>query len=358
MMRKSLYITVYVGGLVLSVALLAIGIAEDEPAPVLLAFLPLLLAGVVTLILIYRMWSAIDDGTTRPTKGLAIGLLFVPVFNLYWQFRAIAGYPQAYNDYLDRHSLDTPRLGGGLFVAVCVLNILGVVPLLGLITAAVNLLLMIALISKVCDAVNALSGPRPPLDPAVRARRRRWTIATVVVLVFIAATVAIGAWISEINRIREFKAEARATIEEHGPTIAVLMDGVDPSTVPQPPRELYDLMSELRQDPRLAYAVLYFPDPADKSVLWRYQGKFPAITSFEEDTPETRGWRGIHAVPVENELERAMQRALDGDPSQLDEFNRDARVSWQSVIPGSGGQPLAVFRLTREGWGGSERELK
>ena len=52
--------------------------------PLVAIALPFLIFGMVVLgIFIYRMWASIQDGQTRPTPGLAVGLLFVPLFNFY-----------------------------------------------------------------------------------------------------------------------------------------------------------------------------------------------------------------------------------------------------------------------------------
>src|SRR6266852_5492001 len=50
--------------------------------------LPMSTAVVLTMSLWYRMWSAIQDGHARTTPGKAVGLMFVPLFNVYWMFVA------------------------------------------------------------------------------------------------------------------------------------------------------------------------------------------------------------------------------------------------------------------------------
>ena len=60
---------------------------------------------VVTFLVIWRMWSAIQDGHARTTPGKAIGFLFIPFFNVYWIFQVWGGFPADYNKYSERYRL-------------------------------------------------------------------------------------------------------------------------------------------------------------------------------------------------------------------------------------------------------------
>src|SRR5262245_1631061 len=56
--------------------------------------IPLVVAVVVQMVLLYKLWAAIQDPVLRPrtTPGYAVGLLFVPFYNLYWIFQAYWGW--------------------------------------------------------------------------------------------------------------------------------------------------------------------------------------------------------------------------------------------------------------------------
>jgi len=112
---------------------------------------------VLTLILLYKMWSAIQDGNARTTPGKAIGFLFIPGFSLYWIFQVWGGFPTDYNGYLERHRLRLPQVRAGLYVAYPVLLVLSVVPVLNILTALAGVFVLIALAGKTCDAVNQLA---------------------------------------------------------------------------------------------------------------------------------------------------------------------------------------------------------
>ena len=72
-----------------------------------LAFLSLGLGAIYSIVvyyvLLYKAWTAIQDGHARTTPAAAVGLMLVPMFNLYWQFQAIWGFAVDYNKYVSRH---------------------------------------------------------------------------------------------------------------------------------------------------------------------------------------------------------------------------------------------------------------
>lgn len=80
------------------------------------ATLAALFAWVVWLVLVYKMWSAIQDGNARTTPGKACGFLFIPLFNLYWVFQAVWGFAKDYNRLVDRHALQVRKLPEALFL--------------------------------------------------------------------------------------------------------------------------------------------------------------------------------------------------------------------------------------------------
>ena len=145
--------------------------AERSVDPAGLAIVELF-GAIVNLVLWYKMWAAIRDGYARTTPGKAIGFLFIPVYNLYWFFQAIAGFPEDYNRFLQRHAIRARPLPKGLFLAYCILTLVGSIPVVGTIFLLANYAVMLVMISKICDAVNAVAlSPRqlpPPGAPVAR----------------------------------------------------------------------------------------------------------------------------------------------------------------------------------------------
>ena len=70
-------------------------------------------------IYLHRIWSVLQHGRPRTTPDKAIGLLFVPLFNLYWFFVAFYGLAQDWNrittQYPDLNR--APKLNEKLFLA-------------------------------------------------------------------------------------------------------------------------------------------------------------------------------------------------------------------------------------------------
>ena len=136
----------------------------------LLAMLPSVFSVVVYFMFIYRMWASIQDGQARMTPGAAVGLSFVPFFNIYWVFQVFQGFAQDYNKYLARRQLGLQRLNEELFLSYAIVTLFTMIPYLGMLALPVALVVCVIIMSKTCDAVNALSQvPQPAATVAVAA---------------------------------------------------------------------------------------------------------------------------------------------------------------------------------------------
>ena len=124
----------------------------------MLAMLCALVPSIAFLVLLYKAWSAINDGQARTTPGTAVGFMFIPLFNIYWMFMAIYGWAQDYNKYIARHNIRAEQMGEGLFLAL---------PICHLIFAPAALVLIFMVTSKMCDGINALAdAPQAMAAPA------------------------------------------------------------------------------------------------------------------------------------------------------------------------------------------------
>ncbi len=144
--NKWLHRAALFGGLLLTVALAVVPVLKPK-LMILAALAPIgLLPGWISSgVLLYKCWKSIQDGNARTTPGKAVGLLFVPLLNLYWVFNVVPGFATDFNRYIQRHRVDTEPLNQNLILASMV------VPGLGL-------LLWWMVIGKLCDGVNALRG--------------------------------------------------------------------------------------------------------------------------------------------------------------------------------------------------------
>jgi hypothetical protein len=116
---------------------------------------------VYNCLLLHRMWCAIQDGQTSVTARMAIGFLFIPLFNIYWIFRAWASFPTEYNNYIDRYALPVEPLAGKWFVAYPILILLAAILYVPLLAVP---FVFIVVATNACAAVSRL-------DEAVRTRR-------------------------------------------------------------------------------------------------------------------------------------------------------------------------------------------
>ena len=153
--------------LLLMIILLAAGahIEDEWPIFIVLAMLPVPVGAIAMLVLWYKMWAAIQDGHARTTPGMAIGLLFIPIFQIYWVFQVLWGWAKDYNAYTARHGLTSaPKMPEGLFLAYIILCFLGVL----ILPALINFVVMLVMVWKICDGVNALPA-KPVAAPAPAA---------------------------------------------------------------------------------------------------------------------------------------------------------------------------------------------
>jgi hypothetical protein len=111
-----------------------------------LVVLGLLLANVIAYyMLLYKAWNMIQDGRPRTTPGLAIGLMFVPFFNLYWQFVAIRGLAEDLNFYAQRRNYHIREANVGIVTASLVMGTVSAVlnfcpvPEVGLVVMIISL---------------------------------------------------------------------------------------------------------------------------------------------------------------------------------------------------------------------------
>lgn len=110
---------------------------------------------IFTYINLYRAWACLRAGAPRTTPGMAIGMLFVPFYNLYWMFVAIAGLPKEWNRIVSSYEdiQNAPRFSETTFLMYCIGSL--VFPLLALI-------MVFPMMSEICKGVNYFAyRPKP-----------------------------------------------------------------------------------------------------------------------------------------------------------------------------------------------------
>lgn len=87
----------------------------------------LLFSSILIYIYLYRAWKCLQPGGAKVSPGAAIGFLFIPVFNLYWLFKAIGGLPKQWNTITSSYpnTKNAPKLSMGAFICLLLIPVIG-----------------------------------------------------------------------------------------------------------------------------------------------------------------------------------------------------------------------------------------
>jgi hypothetical protein len=82
-----------------------------------------LYAFAIFILFWYRAWSALSDEKLKFNPAWMAIPLLIPIFSLYWLFRAVRGWPKAYNRYARERRLNVPPLDAAFFTIYCVFTV-------------------------------------------------------------------------------------------------------------------------------------------------------------------------------------------------------------------------------------------
>jgi ABC-type Mn2+/Zn2+ transport system permease subunit len=77
---------------------------------------------VFSSLILYRGWSAVQDGSAQVTPGKAVGFCFIPFFNLYWNFVAHVGLMKEFNRLADSRGRPDQKVNEGLALTYSILT--------------------------------------------------------------------------------------------------------------------------------------------------------------------------------------------------------------------------------------------
>ncbi|MCA9283516.1 MAG: hypothetical protein KDA30_15940, partial [Phycisphaerales bacterium] len=80
---------------------------------------------------LFKSWNQIQDGNQETSPGQAIGFMFIPLFNLYWQFIAIYKLTKNLNAYGRRHNIQFAEINEGMAKTTCILLCIPLANLVG-----------------------------------------------------------------------------------------------------------------------------------------------------------------------------------------------------------------------------------
>jgi len=132
---------------------------------ILVASLLMIISFVLFYIILYRIWKfiiakayAVGITPSIPSAGQAVGYLFIPFYNFYWLFKGIGKLPLEINAVAKQYKLKK-FVPDNLGYIIAILSIIGLIPYVGYVTAAINFLILLPLFIKncveVCELIDA-----------------------------------------------------------------------------------------------------------------------------------------------------------------------------------------------------------
>ncbi|MDR0609100.1 MAG: ankyrin repeat domain-containing protein [Planctomycetaceae bacterium] len=162
---------------------------------IILGVLTYMVRCILIFVLIYRCWAILREGNPRSSPGMAVGLMFVPLFNFYWMFVATVGLAKDMNQYRNRFGLTHVKpVSVGLPITICILVILSIIPFIGYIVLINELLWILFTFSlaRVADAIQeyrlknnfiAIAPEKLKLAKQQRLWGIKTTVATILVVI-------------------------------------------------------------------------------------------------------------------------------------------------------------------------------
>jgi hypothetical protein len=164
---KNLYIGSIIGALsgatLLNIFSMALMGSRDSAMVGIRAFFSLVALGLIVwavvmiAMLVYKLWTALQNKGARTTPGKAVGFLFIPFFNFYWIFQAYWGWTKDFNKYISSNNINTPPMPEAIALTLCILTVVSIIPFVGIVVGIVNIVLMAILFSKAIDGVNTIN---------------------------------------------------------------------------------------------------------------------------------------------------------------------------------------------------------
>jgi hypothetical protein len=185
---KTFYILLYSSAAVFLIALALI--FSDVPGVGILfiavASIVMIISFVLFYIFLYRVWKftiakAYEAGIVPSIQsaGQAVGYLFIPLFGIYWIFRAIGKLPVEINRVADRYNvqMNVPK---NLGYSIATFAIIGFIPFVGYVTGAINFLILLPIFIKnsveVCELIDASEVTPDTTIEVIKTEKIEWEL--------------------------------------------------------------------------------------------------------------------------------------------------------------------------------------
>ncbi|MBN1881175.1 MAG: hypothetical protein JW885_03295 [Deltaproteobacteria bacterium] len=173
-MNKTFFMGAFLSPVIVPVIIIAFSLFQaatginrqlDEGLFVPIAILYVIFMFIMFILFHYRMWAAVYDERVKTSPGMAVFLLFVPIYNFIWIFKFYFGFVQHYNENVERYGQNTgvKPIEGYAFFAMPILSVMGAILEFveaGAMSIIVNILIYIVFLVVVwqtCNAVNAMT---------------------------------------------------------------------------------------------------------------------------------------------------------------------------------------------------------
>jgi hypothetical protein len=151
---------------------------------ILVASILIIITFVIFYIILYRIWKFVIEkehklGMTPsiPTAGQAVGFLFIPLFNIYWIFRALGKLPVEINLVAKRYDVQK-TVQDNLGYIIGILALIGFIPIVGYVTGAINFLILLPLFLKncveVCELIETSEVAPDVITEVIRTEKIEW----------------------------------------------------------------------------------------------------------------------------------------------------------------------------------------
>lgn len=160
------FVCMFVGGLVVFAVANAFRLAAWPRPSVAFSLLMvpaalLLLSGsIYGLIILHRAWKLVPPDRACTTPSRAVGLLLIPIVNIFWAFQAYAGFASDYQEHVQQQDPDSPDVSHSVALVMCVSAMTAWIPVIEIVLFSSMLTcgLHLVYIGQLAAAVNYAAG--------------------------------------------------------------------------------------------------------------------------------------------------------------------------------------------------------
>ena len=111
---------------------------------------------VIGYLLLYRLWTLIQDGEARTTPGKAVGFCLIPLYNIYWNYTAYVGLAADLNKYCDKYGIEFRRVDERLALIWYVLSVSMLIPVIGQFVSIAVVVTQIVMMKQFVDVAEKI----------------------------------------------------------------------------------------------------------------------------------------------------------------------------------------------------------